>query len=167
MEKLKFLQVLREAMFFLKEPRLFETERGYQGALLAALQAALAGNPIWPGEPLVEQEYQKRARDHGLIIRPDIIIHIPFDRGQFSDRTQGNYAVIQLKRRGGIKKALNDYCKLAFMCAVLDYYIGVFINIDSDAPHLEDYEGHAKEKLYGFAVQLQDGRVVLKEQGRI
>lgn len=115
----------------------------------------------------MEQEYQKRAEDHGLTIRPDIIIHVPFNRGRFPDRTKGNYAVIQLKRRGGIKKALNDYCNLALMCEILDYGIGVFINVDSEIPHLKDYEGHAKEKLYGFAVQLQDGRVVLHEERNV
>src|SRR5271165_6144313 len=45
-----------------------------------------------------------------------------------------------------LKSALNDYCKLALMCSVLHYSIGIFINIDSDATYFSDYEGEARAK---------------------
>ena len=113
MERARFIEVVREALLSVKEQRLFDTERGYQGALLTALQQRLVEHPIWPGAPVVEQEYQKRAREHGLRLRPDIIVHIPFERGGMPDRRHNNFAVLLLKLRGGMREALSDYRKLA------------------------------------------------------
>ena len=62
------------------EPRFFATERGFQGELLAELRARLH-EAYFPGDPVVEQEYQKRMREHDIRIRPDLIVHIPFERG--------------------------------------------------------------------------------------
>ena len=165
MDRARFLQIVREGLDSIHEGRLFDTERGYQGALVAQLETRLAQSSIWPGNPLVEQEYQKTIERHGLTLRPDIIVHLPFDRGGIPNRQEGNYAVIQLKLRGRLKKALNDYCKLALMCSVLHYSVGVFINIDSDATFFSDYEGEARVKLYAFAVRLRNGSVAIEESG--
>ena len=53
----------------IREPRLYKTERGYQGELYAELRArpAQAG---FAGDPIIEQEYQKRIDAHGIKIRP-------------------------------------------------------------------------------------------------
>ena len=161
MKRRQFLSFLREALYSISEPRLFRSERGYQGALLSELQARLTKRFLWPGNPIVEQEYQKRARDHGLTIRPDVIIHIPYERGRVSRRTHGNYAVIELKRRASREDALEDFHKLSQMCLLLDYPIGVFINIDSDKTYFADYVGEARERLHALAVELNDGVVVL------
>ena len=161
MNRRLFLSFLRETLHSISEPRLFRSERGYQGALLAGLQARLAKHSIWPGDPIVEQEYQKRARDHNLTIRPDLIIHIPYERGSLSSRMHGNYAVIELKRRATREEALEDFKKLGQMCTFLDYPVGVFINIDSDKTYFAEYEGEARERLHALAVELSDGVVVL------
>jgi len=106
LERERFLKTVREGLSSIREGRLFDTERGYQGALIAQLEARLSQFPIWPGNPLVEQEYQKTIERHGLTLRPDIIVHLPFDRGGIPNRQEGNYAVIQLKLRGRLKEAL-------------------------------------------------------------
>ncbi len=157
----KFLVVLRQALSSISEPRLFRSERGYQGALLSELQARLTKRSLWPGNPIVEQEYQKRAREHGITVRPDLIMHIPYERGQVRSRTHGNYAVVELKRRASREEALEDFRKLSQTCIVLDYPIGVFINIDSDKTYFSEYEGAARERLCAIAVELKDGVVVL------
>lgn len=167
MERARFIEMLKNMLRSIEEPRFFDTERGYQGALLAELQQQLAMHPIWPGEPVVEQEYQKRAGEYGLRLRPDIIVHIPFDRRTLQNRRQGNYAVLQLKLRGNLGDALNDYCKLALMCTVLNYGLGVFINIDSESTYFDDYKGDARDKLYAFAVQLRDRHVSIYESGDV
>ena len=92
-----FIAAIEEALGAIDEPRFFKTERGYQGELLAELRPRLkkAG---FPGDPVVEQEYQKRIKAHRLKIRPDLIIHIPFERGKTEARTEGNFVAIEIKR---------------------------------------------------------------------
>jgi hypothetical protein len=48
-------------------PRFFETERGYQGELLAELRAALLMLGL-PGDAIVEQEYQKTFPKHRITV---------------------------------------------------------------------------------------------------
>jgi hypothetical protein len=71
----QFLTIFQEAVAAIKEPRLFSTERGYQGALIHELKNRIA-NAEFPGDPVVEQEYQKTLLHDGINIRPDLIIHI-------------------------------------------------------------------------------------------
>jgi len=52
----------------------------------------------FPGDPVVEQEYQKRIKAHRLKIRPDLILHIPFERGETEARTEENFVAIEIKR---------------------------------------------------------------------
>lgn len=163
MEQEQFLAMLREALIAIREPRFFNTERGYQGELLSEIRARLAGLPIWPGAPIVEQEYQKIAEVHRVTIRPDIIIHHPFERGKFEDRGQGNFVVIELKRCSTRLAAVRDYEKLSSMCTTLNYAAGVFVNIDATNTFLSEYDGAVRDKLYGFAVRLRDGQVQIQE----
>ena len=158
-----FLQLLRLALQAIREPDLYETERAYQGALLAEIRARLDQDPIWPGSPLVEQEYEKNAAAQGVDVRPDVIIHYPFDRGVFEHHGQGNYAVLELRRRAGKQTALRDYAKLNTLCTVLDYAMGIFINVDATEVFMPAYDGEANNRLHGFAVQLRGGLVYIQE----
>jgi hypothetical protein len=88
-----FLQTPRTALLAITEPRFFGTERGYQGALIAELQQRLADVRL-PGDPIVEQEYQKRISAHGIRIRPDIIMHVPFERDGVPSRKHWNLVAI-------------------------------------------------------------------------
>ena len=158
-----FLQLLRSALQAIQEPRFYETKRGYQAELLVQLRARMEEGPIWPGSPLVEQEYVQSAAAHGLDIRPDLLLHCPFDRGVFQDRRQGNYVAIELKRRANKQAASQDYARLDRICAVLDYAMGIFINVDAKQIFLPEQGGQAGDRLHGFAVELRQGQVHIQE----
>ena len=110
----EFLIMLSQSLESIRDPRFFQTERGYQGELLAELRKRLRDVAL-PGDPVVEQEYQKRIPDHGIKIRPDIIIHIPFERDTAGRRDEGNFVAIELKLRATEKDALWDFTNLAQM----------------------------------------------------
>lgn len=86
-----FLTLFQEALAAIRESRPYATERGYQGALIGDLQKRLDGAAL-PGDPIIEQEYQKTLPHHGITVRPDLIIHIPFERGATRRRNEGNSA---------------------------------------------------------------------------
>ncbi len=98
------MALFMEALLTIREPRFFDTERGYQRELLAELRNRLGGAGL-PGDPIVEQEYQKTIPHHGLTIRPDIIFHIPFERGVSDSRREGNFVAVELKRRASRRQA--------------------------------------------------------------
>lgn len=158
-----FLQLLRSALLAIREPRFYDTERGYQGELLLQLRARLEENPIWPGSPLVAQEYQDNAAVHGLDFRPDLIIHCSFDRGVFEDRRQGNNVVLELKRHASRPAALQVYAQLERICTALDYAMGIFINVDANEIFLPESYGQAGDRLHGFAVELRADQVYIQE----
>ena len=95
----QFLTALEESLRSISEPVLYGDERGFQGALLHELNARL-GHGVLPDDPVIQQEYQKRLRHHGIKIRPDIIVHIPFERGGMENRDEGNFVAIELKTKG-------------------------------------------------------------------
>jgi hypothetical protein len=100
---------------------------------------------------------------HGLDIRPDLIIHAPFDRGLFEHTGPGDYVVLELKRRASKQAAENAYAHLGQICTLLDYAMGILVNVDSDQVFFPDASSPAVERLHGFAVELRDGRVHLLE----
>lgn len=153
------LASVRDALQSITAPRLFETERGYQGALLAQLDRRLQ----LPERVVVEQEYQKQAGRHGLTIRPDVIIHEPFDPERFTDRTQGNVAVIELKLRSTAAAAADDFKSLGLMLDVLRYPLGVFINIGAERTWAELLPQALRGRVVCFAVHLQDTTVTIVE----
>jgi hypothetical protein len=153
----RFVSVLRQALQSIVEARFYHSERGYQGALAAELATRLTALHIWPGNPIVEEEYQKRLDVHGLRARPDIIIHIPFERGSMADRHQGNLAVIELKRRARREAAFSDFDKLLHICSTLSYPLGIFVNIDAKDTFLQHYDAPHVSRLKAFAVRLVDG----------
>jgi hypothetical protein len=154
MDAKEFLRVFRPSIRAIKESRLFQTERGYQGQLVAELSKRLDRDAIWPDNPIVETEYQKRAKDHGTTIRPDLIVHVPFDRGVYDHRQDGNYVVVQLKRKATLNAALKDFTDLDYMFRELRYELGIFVNIDSDETFFDDYAGDFGGRLHCFAVRL-------------
>lgn len=153
---------VRSALQSITAPRLFETERGYQGALLGQLDRRLQ----LPARVIVEQEYQKQAGRHGLNIRPDIIIHEPFDPERFADRTQGNVAVIELKLRATAAEAADDFKSLGLMLDVLRYPLGIFINIGADRTRAELLPQALQGRAICFAVGLLGTSVTVVEADR-
>lgn len=158
-EKDRFLSGLETALNNISHPRYFETERGYQGALIAELQQQLP-NFNWDGA-IVEQEYQKRIREHGLTVRPDLIIHVPFLNNEHNSRSEGNFVVFELKLNASENAAITDYENLSRMCSILNYPLAVFINIDSDVTHIEKYHGDNRTKLVSYSVHLSNGNPVV------
>ena len=143
-----------EALRRVTRARLFDTERGFQGALHVNLEAVLGG--ALPSEAIIEQEHQKRIRSHGIKLRPDIIIHVPTLTG--GDHTDRNFAVLALKRRATRTMAQRDFEALDEMFEQLHYPFGAFINIGSDRNHAERYRGRFPERMHFFAVWQGDGR---------
>lgn len=154
---INILKAISESLASINNPRFYETERGFQGELGAELRKRLSDFEI--DGAIVEQEYQKRMRDHGIRIRPDIIIHIPFEGSGLADRTEGNFVVIELKHQASKEEAIADFQKLSDMCEALNYPLGVFINIASSKTYFDKYNGKLKERLHSFAVQIVDGVV--------
>jgi hypothetical protein len=156
----ELLACVTESLAAITAPRLFQTERGYQGALLAQLDQRLQ----LPDYAIVEQEYQKQANLHGLTIRPDIIIHEPFDPGRHGARTEGNLAVFELKLRATAAEALADFGSLESTLRVLGYRFGIFVNIDAAVTHAELVPANISGRIVCFAVALANGTVQIIQE---
>lgn len=163
MEKDLFLSVFRDSLKSINEERFFSTERGYQGQLLSELDKRLKIKRILPGDTVIEQEYQKTLKKHGINIRPDIIIHVPYRDKIRPSRRYGNYVVIQLKLNATEDNAKQDFEKMDLVYSKLDYPIGIFFNIDSDKTFYNSYSGDYKDRLHCFAVRLSDNKVLIYE----
>lgn len=126
----KLLDVVVAALASVTDPHYYEDERGFQGEFYAQLRMRLRDVALREGA-LLREEYQKRLAEHGLRIRPDIILHEPFDLGRHRGRNEGNHAVMELKRRATLGTAADAFTNLVAMIDTLNYPVGVFINIDS------------------------------------
>ncbi|HET6880385.1 MAG TPA: hypothetical protein VFI31_09535 [Pirellulales bacterium] len=133
----RFLELLLDAVASIKEPRLFATERGYQGRLLSELNVRSPMLTVYAPNAIVEQEYQKTRSKHGLVSRPDVIIHIPHEYGFTRSRADGNLAVIQIKRRATKARARDDFTALRMLSEQLSYSLCVFLHIDSERTFVE------------------------------
>jgi len=160
----QFLTLLQDALENIRDPRFFETERGFQGELLIQMGKRLKYAEL-PGDPIVEQEYQKTLPDHGLKIRPDIIVHIPFERGRVERRDQGNFVAMELKLRASENDARGDFDSLVQMREVLGYPLTIFINIGSAETHAALCPEAIRGQTVCFAVRLKDGKPVLHATG--
>ena len=151
---------LRESLAAISAPRFFESERGFQGELLVQLskRLKLSDNTI------IEQEHQKKLMAHGLNIRPDIIVHEPFNSERHGARTEGNFAVIELKLNASVAEALEDFTNLSKMLKVLQYPIGFFINIGSPTTHCNSLPNSVKGKIVCFAVYVAEGKTHVVEE---
>ena len=152
------IEILHTALNRIHEARLFATERGYQGQLRGEIDN-LIGERNALLRPLVEEEHQKRLGDHGTRLRPDIIVHVPYERGVSPTRRHDNYLVILLKLSAGRSKAHEDFDRLARMCSALDYPLAAFVNVSSTHLWLPAYERpQGPFTLFEFAVTLVDGK---------
>lgn len=160
MEPTALVACIRESLGSIAAPRFFETERGFQGELLAQL-----ARRVQLAEPaIVEQEYQKQQQKHGLTIRPDIIIHEPFDPQRHADRTRGNLAVVELKLNATEAEATQDFQNLAAMLRVLRYPIGIFVNIGTTLTYGDLVPHEARGRIVSFAVSLVEGSAHVIEE---
>lgn len=157
MDRAIFLQHLTTALQSVTTPRFYETERGFQGELLVALRRTLPQDFL-PARAIIEQEYQKLLRSHGLAIRPDIIIHEPFDSSRHHSPDEGNLAVMELKRAATAKSAAADIESLVQMIEILRYSLAVFINIASVDTHADVVPTGWRDRIACFAVSLRDGK---------
>jgi hypothetical protein len=148
------LACIHDSLAAITNPRFFDTERGLQGELLAQLTARVA----LPDQAILEQEYQKSANLHRLTTRPDIIIHEPYDPERHLNRTEGNVAVVALKLRATANDAIDDFKKLADMIRVLQYPLGIFINIASATTYGHLVPANLRWRVVSFAVALHDGK---------
>ena len=165
MDKEAFLVNLRDSIRAITNRRLFSTERGYQGQLITELKNRVNIKQIFSKHAILEQEYQKTLEAHGINIRPDLIIHIPYETGIHNDRRSGNYVVIQLKLNASEEMAQEDFNKLDLMFGEeLDYPLGIFLNINSGKTFFDCYTGDYRERLHCFAVRLVDDEVIIYEQ---
>ncbi len=86
-------QSICEALAAIVQPRFFETERGFQGQFLLEFGKRLR----LTDQAIIEQEHQKTLLAHGLNLRPDVILHEPFDPVRHRTGPTGNLAIIAFK----------------------------------------------------------------------
>lgn len=163
MKKDLFLNAFRDSLKAINEKHFFNTERGYQGRLLSELEKRINIKKIFLGNIIIEQEYQKTLKKHGINIRPDIIIHVPYKEKIHPSRRYRNYVVIQLKLCASKEDAKKDFKKIDLMYNKLDYPLGIFLNINSDKTSFDSYSGDYKERLHCFAVKLSDNKILIYE----
>lgn len=148
--------LLCDAIAAINTPRLFETERGYQGALLTELSVRLHAADL-PPDSIAEIEYQKRQGIHGSRIRPDILIHVPAAAG--GNRRLANTLACELKLSARAAEAKADFRKLDELCRTLDYSVVAFVNINSANTYGDLYDGPFSDRIHFFATQLRDGQL--------
>jgi hypothetical protein len=136
---------------------------GFQGALLQEPSKRLA-NAAFPRNPIIEQEYQKRLPLHKIRIRPDIIIHVPYERDCLEERDEGNFVAMELKRRATGKRVKDAFANLAQMKKELKYPLTIFINIDSDQTHSRLCPKSTAGQTPCFAVRFEDGNSVVRAE---
>jgi hypothetical protein len=139
----------------LTHPRYFASERAFQGQLLVELAKHLR----LPDQAIIEQEYQKILKVHGLKIRPDIVIHEPFDPARHRSRSDGNVAVLELKLRASADQAASDFDSLLAMQEALEYPVCIFINVGGRDTFVEQLPVRRRAQFLLYAVELVDGAV--------
>ena len=158
-----FLAALEESLKSISEAVLYGDERGFQGALLHELNARL-GHGVLQDDPVIQQEYQKRMRHHGIKIRPDIIVHIPFERGGMENRDEGNFVAIELKRKATAAKARHAFASLVQMKRILKHPLTVFINVDTEETRAALCPRSIAGQTVCFAVRLHKGKPTVKAE---
>lgn len=146
----RMIGIISNCLSAVTQRRFYETERGFQGEFLANLRTALPGAGL-PGEAIVEQEYQKRFHEHGIVLRPDIIVHVPALIG--ADRRHCNFVVFELKLAAQPQDAAQAFESLDAVMGALDYPLGIFVNIASEDSHAGLYRGRFPDRIHCFAVQ--------------
>jgi len=155
MNSKELLNVIAAALTSVTDPHYHEDERGFQGEFYARLRLRLRDMAL-PEGALLREEYQKRLAEHGLRIRPDIILHEPFDPGRHHGRDEGNHAVMELKRRATPGTAANAFTNLGAMIDALSYPLGVFINIDSPKTWVGSVPEALRARIFCLAAHLDE-----------
>ncbi|ERE17472.1 MULTISPECIES: hypothetical protein [Chromobacteriaceae] len=158
MDRVTFLEYLTTALRAITTPRFYETERGFQGALQVELMRVIPEDFL-PDKVIIEQEYQKRLSAHGLAIRPDIILHDPFDPSRHHSPRDGNIAVMELKRAATAGNAAADIRNLVRMMEILEYPLAIFLNIASEVTYANAVPAEWREQIVCFAVSLRNAEV--------
>ena len=157
-----FIEIVITALKEINSPRFFKTERGFQGRFTIALYKKLGENNIFPNGTIIEEEYQKSLKLHGIKQRPDLIIHVPIETSHSSNRKENNYVVFAFKLSGNKTKVLKDFEKLNELIEKLDYSLGIFININSLNSFLGEYQGPNKDKIHEFCIKQSNGKLNLR-----
>lgn len=139
--------------------RFFENERGFQGELSRHLHEEMKGSLV--GNEIFEEEHQKTTHKHNLKLRPDLILHVPFDPEEHESRCDGNKVVILLKRRATERTAKEQIRELKQYLNVLQYRIGVFVNIDSSRVYPDALSSEDCDRIICFAVYKEEGQTIV------
>jgi hypothetical protein len=150
-----FLSQAQTALRSIKHERFYENERAFQGQLLVELQKLI---PL-DDQTIFEQEHQKRLMSHGINNRPDIVVHEPFNRTRHNSRSDGNRAIIELKREATFLDAGKDFYNISRLIELLKYPVGIFINIASTETYAELIPVAMRRRIFSFAVLLDAGEV--------
>lgn len=164
MDSEKLSNIIAAALTSVTAPHYYEDERGFQGEFYAQLRLRLQDMAL-PEGAILREEYQKRLAEHGLRIRPDIILHEPFDPGRHRGRDDGNHAVMELKRCATSGAAADAFTNLGAMIDVLNYPLGVFINIDSPKTWAESVPEIHRGRIACLAVHLDENGEPLVVRG--
>jgi len=156
------IQMVLTSLYEISSPRFFNTERGFQGRFLISFNKQLEERKIFPEGTIIEEEYQKSNKLHGIKQRPDLLVHIPIESSTSSNRKENNFIAFEFKLNGNKVKVLKDFDKLDEMIIKLHYNYGIFININSLNSFLADYEGTNKDKLQEFCIKQLDGKLKLR-----
>lgn len=164
MDSKELLKIIVAALTSVTNRHYYEDERGFQGEFYAQLHLRLR-DMVLPERALLREEYQKRLAEHGLRIRPDIILHEPFDPGRHRGRDEGNHVVMELKRRATPGTAADAFTNLVAMIDALNYPLGVFINIDSARTWVESVPEAHRTRIVCLAAHLDENGKSLVVRG--
>ena len=106
---LAFIEIVITALKEIVSPRFFMTERGFQGNFAIALNKILGEHNIFPEGTIIEEEYQKTLKLHGITQRPDLIIHVPIESSHSTNRKETNYIACEFKLSGNKIKVMKDF----------------------------------------------------------
>jgi len=154
--KEKIIRSTINALSEINNPRLFKTERGYQGEFYCQLKRELTTNGLLSGDRMLEMEPQKVNSRHHTRQRPDIILHIPIEISG-ANPDENNFAVWELKLDGKSTDAIYEINNFEYMFRELKYSLAIFINIDSDNNFKDKFEQHLNNDVIALAVKLFDG----------
>lgn len=95
--------------------------------------------------------YQKGLKDHGINVRPDLIIHVPAGPG--GNVRANNFAVFELNHQAGPKEVAEDFANLDTVVGVLNYPLAIFLNVASGQTQARHYRGPFRDRLHCIAVR--------------
>lgn len=160
-----FLELVVTAFKTVSTPRFYKTERGFQGRFACALYKVLDARGIFPDDLIIEEEYQKSIKDHGIRLRPDLLIHIPVESSGIEGRDKNNFVAFAFKKNASANDAKSDFNKLEEIVEKLNYLLIIFVNLNSESALLKYYSGQYKDRIHGYAIEIgQNGQIMLQHE---